>query len=110
MNLVPQTTFVGTPDDIRAAVSTALFPHLEMLAEMYNRVQPLPSILSIKRIAQDCCCSRETVRLWIVSGRKLPGKDKIIKLKVIDGLTDGRHLVRRKDYESFLDQFPSIRA
>lgn len=110
MNLVPQTTFVGTPDDIKAAVLAALAPYDAMLNEVYRRVQPLPSVLSVGRIAQDCCCSRETVRRWIVEGRTLPGKDKIIKLKVIDGLTDGRHLVRRDDYESFLDQFPSVRA
>jgi hypothetical protein len=66
MNLIPQTTFTGTPDDIKAAVAAALAPYADVLIGIDKRVQPLPSILSIKRIAQDCCCSRETVRLWIV--------------------------------------------
>lgn len=110
MNLVPQTTFVGTPDDIKAAVLAALAPYDAMLNEVYRRVLPLPSILSLTRIAQDCCCSITTVRKWTTEGRKLPGKDKIIKLKIIDGLSDAKVMIRRDDYEQFINQFPSIRA
>lgn len=104
-----QTLFSGSPDDIAEMINKTLAPVVTQMAEVHKRVLPLPSLLSIVRIAEDCSCGRETVRRWIVEGRKLPGKDKTIKLKVVSGLTDGLHLVRREDYEDFLDQFPSIR-
>jgi hypothetical protein len=104
------TVYAGSPDDIAAVLNRALAPLIGQVEELNRRVKPLPSILSINRIADDCCCSRESVRRWIMTGRKLPGKDKVIKLKVISGLSDNTYMIRREDYEYFLDQFPSIRA
>lgn len=105
-----QTLFNGSPEDIAKMINNALAPFCVQITELHNKVQPLPSLLSVARIAEDCSCSREYVRRWILQGRKLPGKDKIIKLKVVSGLTDSLHLVRREDYEDFINQFPSVRA
>ena len=105
-----QTLYSGSPDDIAAAVIKVLEPVIAQIDELHKKIQPLPALLSIARIAEDCSCGRETVRRWIVEGRRLPSQSKRIQLKVVGGLTEGRHLVRRKDYEDFLNQFPSIRA
>lgn len=105
-----QTLYSGSPDDIAAAMVKVLEPVIAQVDELHKKIQPLPSLLSVARIAEDCSCSREYVRKWIVTGRKIPGKDRIIKLKVVSGLTDSLHLIRREDYEDFLDHFPSVRV
>lgn len=104
------TVYTGSPEDIATAVAKSLQFMIDQIVETHSRKDKLPSLLSIAHIAEDCSCGRETVRKWIVEGRRLPGQSKRIQLKVVGGLTEGRHLVRRKDYEDFLNQFPSIRA
>lgn len=104
------TVYTGSPDDIAAVVNRTLAPLVDQIEELYRRLKPTPTILSINRIAEDCCCSRESVRRWIMVGRKLPSKEKTVKLKIISGLTDNTYMIRREDYEDFLNQFPSIRA
>lgn len=104
------TVYTGSPEDIATTIDRALAPLVDQIEELQRCLKPTPTILSINRIAEDCCCSRESVRRWIMIGRKLPGKEKVVKLKIVSGLTDNTYMIRREDYEDFLNQFPSIRA
>lgn len=105
-----QTIFYCRPEELTKAIDEAVAPFTQKLIDIFRRVEPLPSVLSIAWIADDCSCGRETVRQWIVKGRKIPGWTTIVRLKVIGGLTNGRHLVRVEDYENFLERLPAVRA
>jgi hypothetical protein len=105
-----QTVFFCSHEELTKAIDEAVAPFTQQLIDTFRRVEPLPSVLSIAWIADDCSCGRETVRQWIVKGRKIPGWTTIVRLKVIGGLTNSRHLVRVEDYEYFLERLPTIRA
>ena len=105
-----QTAFFCRPEKLASAIDEAIAPFVRNLIDAFRQVEPLPSLLSVAWIANDCSCSRENVRHWITNGRKIPGRKSIVKLKVVNGLTDSIHLVRLEDYEYFLDRLPAIRA
>lgn len=102
------TTFECSPEDLRIIISEAIKPFVLELAELRAKVRQQRSVLTVAQIAEDCGRSADTIRTWIQKGRNPPGKSKKVKLKIVDGLSDGPYMIRWEDYQDFLYHFPSV--
>lgn len=105
-----QTLISASPDDLLALFSRAMAPMAEELAQLRAQVGQHRDVLTVPEIAQLTGFSAATIRDWIKDGRPVPGKTRREYLRVIDGLAEGPHRIRRTEYERFMALFPDVRA
>ena len=109
-DMTTTTLITLSPEELEGLIAKGMKVYADPLAEIVSLIRPHKSVLTVSEIAADCGFSTETVRSWIATGRTCSGKAKKVKLKIIDGLTDGPYRVRWEAYREFLAQFPDVIA
>ena len=71
---------------------------------------PHPDVLNIQAIVERSGFSSDTVRGWILQGKRVPTTGRVEKLKVMDGISDGPYRIRWQEWQRWLSLFPDIQA
>ncbi|RIV25108.1 hypothetical protein DYU11_07250 [Fibrisoma montanum] len=99
------TAFAQLPELVRS------FTQLQKdMADIKSRIDPHPDILTVPAIVERSGFSPNVVRSWINEGRRIPGTNRVEKLRIMDGITDGPYRIRWEEWRRWLALFPDIQA
>nr|WP_293841265.1 hypothetical protein [uncultured Arsenicibacter sp.] len=100
------TLITLSPDELQAVINAALHPLIEELGRMRAVTGPKKDLLSIEDVAELSGFHPQTVRGWILEGRKMRN-GKIVKLRVVDDLS-ARHSIRPAQWDAFMSNFRDV--
>lgn len=98
-----QTLFVGTPEDLEAALSRALAPLLAQMQELQKAQQHFKPLYTVNELAQVLGYSPQTIRRFICEGRP-SRKGKLVTLNAKE-ITKGDYRITASDLNLFLSYF-----
>jgi hypothetical protein len=104
------TQFSGTPDDLKAMLTEVVNPLVIRIKELESKVGQKQDVLTIPDLSKLSGFSKNIIRSWITEGLDLSKNGKVVKIKLkpIDGISDGPYRIRWETWRAFLAQFPDV--